>query len=111
MKKISESSRQEKPPKKNKQFISKTMKKPKNLSNADNAIDLSDIPEINLQQLGNPLIGKFYRPKKQLISIRLDADVLYWFKTYPQYQKLINQVCRLYMHQKKHTILTRSIVG
>lgn len=81
------------------------MKKSKSLSNTD------DIPEINLQQLGNPLIGKFYRPKKQLISIRLDADVLYWFKTYPQYQKLINQVCRLYMHQKKHAIPTHSTVG
>ena len=104
MKKTLESSRQEKPQKKNKKFISKTMKKPKNPPSTDNAIDLSDIPEINLQQLGNPLIGKFYRPKKQLISIRLDTDVLYWFKTHPQYQKLINQVCRLYMYQKNHTI-------
>jgi len=58
-----------------------------------------EITELDLQQLGNPLIGKFYRPKKELISIRLDADVLHWFKTYPQYQTLINRVCRSYMLQ------------
>ena len=41
----------------------------------DREIDLSDIPEIR-QFPSDAVIGKFYRPKKQSVTIRLDADVL-----------------------------------
>lgn len=70
----------------------------------DMPLDLSDIPEIDLKTLGSPAIGKFYRPIKKPVSIRLDADILAWFKSYPHYQTLINKICRLYMikYQKKH---------
>jgi uncharacterized protein (DUF4415 family) len=44
------------------------------------------------------VIGKFYRPLKKQITLRLDADVLEWFKnSTDKYQTLINQACREYM--------------
>lgn len=80
------------------------MKHLANKSDAD--INYSDIPELNFEQLGKPLIGKFYRPIKKQISIRLDADVLDWFKhTAKQYQTLINEACREYM--KHHRTSSR----
>ena len=41
----------------------------------DAEIDLSDIPEIR-QFPSDAVIGKFYRPRKQSVTLRLDADVL-----------------------------------
>ena len=41
----------------------------------DREIDLSDIPEIR-EIPSDYVIGKFYRPKKETVTIRLDADVL-----------------------------------
>ena len=41
----------------------------------DTEIDLSDLPEIR-QLPSDAVIGKFYRPKKQSVTMRLDADVL-----------------------------------
>lgn len=67
----------------------------------DNEIDFSDIPEIDFDALGKPIIGKFYRPLKKPISIRMDADILAWFKKHPHYQRLINKACRIYMKQHK----------
>ena len=46
---------------------------------SDSEIDLSDIPEIR-QFPSDAVIGKFYRPKKQSVTIRLDTDVLAWLK-------------------------------
>ena len=42
----------------------------------DSDIDLSDIPE--LTGWSNRVVGKFYRPIKQPVTIRLDADILAW---------------------------------
>lgn len=74
----------------------KTLKRKK-----DRGLDFSDIPELDFDALGNPVIGKFYRPIKKPISIRIDADVLDWFKQHAQYQKLINAACRTYMRQHR----------
>jgi uncharacterized protein (DUF4415 family) len=41
----------------------------------DDRIDLSDIPEIK-KLPSDALMGKFYRPRKTSVTIRLDADVL-----------------------------------
>lgn len=65
----------------------------------DKDLDFSDIPEIDFDSLGKPVIGKFYRPLKKPISIRIDADVLDWFKQHNHYQRLINKACRTYMRQ------------
>lgn len=62
-------------------------------------LDLSDIPEIDFDKLGKPIVGKFYKPLKKPISIRMDADVLEWFKSYKHYQKMINTICRSYMQK------------
>ena len=60
----------------------------------DSEIDFSDAPE------GRPLaseveVGRFYRPIKQLVSLRVDADVLAWFRGQgKKYQTYINEVLR-----------------
>lgn len=59
-------------------------------------IDLSDAPEIT--DWSGAVRGKFYRPEKQPVTIRLDADVVDWFKrTEPKYQTAVNRVLREYM--------------
>jgi uncharacterized protein (DUF4415 family) len=97
---------QEKPRKKNKKstlITRKLQKEIKALSAlsalSDDEIDFSDIAELNFDKLGKPIIGKFYRPIKKPISIRMDSDVLEWFKAHSHYQRLINKACRLYMYQ------------
>ena len=65
----------------------------------DHRIDLSDIPEIkNLPS--DALMGKFYRPRKTSVTIRLDADVLAWLKaTGEGYQTRINSYLRQLMQR------------
>jgi len=63
---------------------------------SDDDIDCSDIPEIDRPEKFE--VGKFYRPIKQQITIRLDKDVLSWFRARGgRYQSKINQVLRRYM--------------
>jgi len=62
----------------------------------DRDIDLSDIPEIT--DWSKAVQGKFYRPVKKQITLRLDADMLEWYKMQGgKYQSRINQVLRKYM--------------
>ena len=70
----------------------------------DEAIDLADMPEQRDWSMATR--GRFYRPVKQQITLRLDADVVHWFKTHAQgggYQTRINQALRDYVegHQRK----------
>ena len=59
----------------------------------DKNIDYSDTPEI-LDWEGAER-GKFYRPIKKPVTLRLDADVLEWFKHHhPKYQSAINAALR-----------------
>jgi uncharacterized protein (DUF4415 family) len=44
----------------------------------DSKTDLSDTPEA-VKPPAKIEIGRFYRPVKELISLRVDADVLAWF--------------------------------
>jgi uncharacterized protein (DUF4415 family) len=44
----------------------------------DDKIDLTDLPEV-LDWSGG-VVGKYYRPIKKSLTIRLDADVLAWLK-------------------------------
>lgn len=67
----------------------------------DDEIDFSDAPEI--KDWTGAVRGKFYRPEKQAVTIRLDADVVAWFKgSEPKYQTAVNRVLRDYMlsHRK-----------
>jgi len=45
---------------------------------SDDNIDISDIPEQT--DWSDAQRGKFYRPVKQSVTIRLDADIIAWFK-------------------------------
>ena len=63
----------------------------------DEEIDLTDIPEIR-QFPSDAVIGKFYRPKKQSVTMRLDADVLAWLKASGEgYQTRVNTYLRQLM--------------
>lgn len=56
-------------------------------------MDLSDIPE----QLdwSKAERGRFYRPLKEPVTLRMDMDVLAWFKAQGKgYQTRINEVLR-----------------
>jgi uncharacterized protein (DUF4415 family) len=47
----------------------------------EDKIDTSDIPELPPGAWKNAVRGKWYRPVKQPVSLRLDADVLAWLKS------------------------------
>jgi uncharacterized protein (DUF4415 family) len=60
----------------------------------DSKIDFSDAPEI-APRLTDIQVGRFYRPIKQLVSIRVDAEVLAWFRERGRkYQTYMNEVLR-----------------
>jgi Uncharacterized protein conserved in bacteria len=68
----------------------------------DDQIDTSDIPEVT--DFTGFQRGLFYRPIKQQITLRIDADVIAWFKcSQPRgrgYQTDINRVLREYIAQQ-----------
>jgi uncharacterized protein (DUF4415 family) len=62
----------------------------------DKDIDLSDMPEVH--DWSRALVGKFYRPVKKQLTIRLDADVIAWLKAQGKgYQTRINNILRSVM--------------
>jgi uncharacterized protein (DUF4415 family) len=70
----------------------------------DDQIDTSDIPELPLSAWKDAVRGKFYRPVKQAVSMRLDADVVAWLKKPGKgYQTRANNILRRRMLQEsKH---------
>ncbi|MGH8363379.1 MAG: BrnA antitoxin family protein [Gammaproteobacteria bacterium] len=68
---------------------------------SDKAINTDDIPE--LAEWNDAVRGRFYRPVKQQVTLRLDADVLAWFKSRAdKYQTGINAALREFVasHRK-----------
>ena len=66
----------------------------------DDKIDLTDVPEVLDWSRG--VVGKFYRPIKKPLTIRLDADVLAWLKNQGRgYQTRINRLLRAAMEGRK----------
>ncbi len=64
----------------------------------DGEIDVSDGDVPDVAEWDGFIRSKFYRPVKKPITIRLDTDVLAWFKARGgKYQARINQVLREYM--------------
>lgn len=67
------------------------------------AIDTSDAPE--MRDWSDAKRGVFYRPVKQQITLRLDADVLAWFKGRARggrgYQTDINRALREYVEERE----------
>ena len=70
-------------------------------SKKDSEIDYSDIPELDDAFWQN---AKVEIPKnKKSVSIRLDTELLDWFKNQGRgYQTMINAVLRSYMQSHKH---------
>jgi uncharacterized protein (DUF4415 family) len=65
-------------------------------------IDTSDIPEITDAEWSNRKIGPIYRPIKKSISLRLDVDILEWFRAKGQgYQTAMNRVLREYVASRR----------
>jgi len=61
----------------------------------DDQIDTSDIPELPASAWKDTVRGKFYRPVKQAVSMRLDADVIAWLKRQGKgYQTRANTILR-----------------
>ncbi len=66
---------------------------------SDDAIDRSDAPEV--LDWSEAKRGLFYRPVKQQMTLRVDADVIAWFKAQATskegYQTRINRALREYV--------------
>lgn len=73
------------------------------LEMSDEDIDLSDIPELDEEFFKNAKLVE-RKPRTEAISIRIDTEVLQWFKSHAKdrgYQTLINDVLRTYVHHHK----------
>lgn len=98
MKKSSESSRREKPHHlKEKNMKTNTENRDMEIESLmrmrDEDIDTSDIPEV--RNWNSAVMGKFFRPIKAPITIRLDLDIVTWLKSEgPGYQTRINAFLR-----------------
>ena len=69
----------------------------------DENIDYSDIPELNEDFWANAVIE--YPEKKKPVTLRLDADVLEWFKsTGKGYQTRINAILRSFYEGHKRNV-------
>jgi uncharacterized protein (DUF4415 family) len=67
----------------------------------DREIDLSDIAEIR-EIPSDAVIGKFYRPRKASVTIRIDADVLAWLRSSGEgYQTRVNDYLRSLMRRSR----------
>jgi uncharacterized protein (DUF4415 family) len=68
---------------------------------SDDAIDTSDIPPLTDAFFARAVRNPFYRPVKQQLTVRLDADVLAWLKAEGRgYQTRINAILREAMLRK-----------
>ena len=67
---------------------------------SDDDIDTSDIPELPAESWALARRPGLYRPVKKPVTLRLDMDVVEWFKSHaPEggYQTEINRVLRRYV--------------
>jgi len=68
----------------------------------DADIDLTEMPEV-IDWAGAEM-GKFYRPPKKPVTMRLDTDVVDWLKSYGRgYQTRANQLLRHAMVNSRET--------
>ena len=70
----------------------------------DDQIDTTDAPEII--DWSDARRGVFYRPVKQQITLRIDADIIAWFKAQArgrEYQTDINDALREHVQRTSHS--------
>ena len=61
----------------------------------DSEIDYSDIPPLSDEFWKNAVRNPFYKPIKQVTTVRVDSDVLLWLKGQGKgYQTRINAILR-----------------
>ena len=76
----------------------------------DATIDFSQMPEV-LDWSGAE-IGRFYRPTKRPVTMRLDDDVIDWLKSYGRgYQTKANLLLRHAMESTRQASTKRSKTG
>lgn len=64
----------------------------------ESSIDLSDLPATRAKDWISVERGKFYRPVKQQLTVRIDADVVQWLKGQGKgYQNRLNEILRAAM--------------
>ena len=72
----------------------------------EDQIDTTDAPEI--LDWSDARRGVFYRPVKQQITLRLDADIIAWFKAQARdgrgYQTDINGALREHVHRTARSV-------
>ncbi|MGB8427476.1 MAG: BrnA antitoxin family protein [Desulfobacterales bacterium] len=69
---------------------------------SDSEIDFSDIPEVSPQKFARAIVRKGLKPlpTKAQVTLRIDFDVLEWFKdSGKRYQTRINKILRAYMEE------------
>ena len=58
-------------------------------------IDFSDMSETSAADWKNAVRGQFYRPLKEQLTVRIDADVVAWLKRDGKgYQSRLNRILR-----------------
>ncbi|PRC93374.1 BrnA antitoxin family protein [Solimicrobium silvestre] len=68
---------------------------------SEHEIDFSDIPATKQEEWDGAVRGKFYRPIKQQLTVRIDSDVLEWLKSQGKgYQSRLNDILRTEMLNK-----------
>ena len=72
---------------------------------SDDEIDFSDIPEMTEENFDRPrYVGLHYRAAKRSVTIRLDSDMVDWFKSQGRgWQTRMNWVMRLYFASHRKT--------
>lgn len=71
----------------------------------DEEIDLSDNPEVTPKMFAEAIVrrGLVAAPPKEQVTLRLDVDVLQWFKSKGKgYQTQINALLRAYMEASRN---------
>jgi uncharacterized protein (DUF4415 family) len=70
----------------------------------DEEIDYSDIPPMTAEQWADPRRPAYYKNRKRPVTMRMDADLVDWFKHNAgdkPYQTEINRVLRAHMEQSQ----------
>jgi uncharacterized protein (DUF4415 family) len=61
----------------------------------DSEIDYSDSPASTREDWSEAVQGKFYRPVKRQLTVRIDADVIAWLRSFGNgYQSRLNAILR-----------------
>ena len=64
----------------------------------ESEIDFSDLSATTRKDWQGAVKGQFYRPVKQQLTVRIDADVLAWLKAQGKgYQSRLNEILRAAM--------------